>query len=120
MAQAAVIDRARWRVEATAVGDRAHAPRPGVVARLGARALGAASGRLGAGTPHKEDAVSASAGVVCRKEPGDPVDRGDPVLELHADDPALPGPVARALAAAVETAEEPPARGPRVMEVIRS
>lgn len=95
------------------------AARSGVVARLDARAVGTASWRLGAGRARKEDAVSASAGVVCVKKPGEAVARGEPVLELHAEDEALLGPVADDLAAAVEIATAPPDRGPLVMEVIR-
>lgn len=95
------------------------AARSGVVARLDARAVGTASWRLGAGRARKEDAVSASAGVVCLKKPGETVARGEPVLELHAEDEALLGPVADDLAAAVEIATAPPDRGPLVMEVIR-
>ncbi len=61
-------------------------PGPGFVGKLDARRIGVAAWRLGAGRTRKEDAVSASAGVVCLKKPGDPVQQGEPVLELHAED----------------------------------
>ncbi|MGQ0823838.1 MAG: thymidine phosphorylase [Actinomycetota bacterium] len=64
------------------------APRSGVLTRLDARAVGVAAWRLGAGRARKEDAVSSTAGVVCRVKPGDSVVRGDVLLELHVDDPA--------------------------------
>jgi thymidine phosphorylase len=54
---------------------------------LDARAVGIAAWRLGAGRARKEDAVSAAAGVVCLAKPGDAVRAGDPLLELHADEP---------------------------------
>ena len=47
-----------------------------------------AAWRLGAGRARKEDAVSAGAGVVLLAKPGDAVRRAQPLLELHADDPA--------------------------------
>jgi thymidine phosphorylase len=60
----------------------------GVVQRLDARAVGVAAWRLGAGRARKEDAVSATAGVVCHAKVGDTVRAGDTLLELRADDPA--------------------------------
>jgi thymidine phosphorylase len=63
------------------------APATGVLTRLDAYAVGVAAWRLGAGRARKEDAVSAGAGVVMLAKPGDPVTAGQPLLELHADDP---------------------------------
>jgi len=68
----------------------------GVLTRLDALAIGVAAWRLGAGRARKEDAVSPGAGVVMLAKPGDSVREGQPLLELHADDPAL---FARALEA---------------------
>ncbi|WP_375488532.1 thymidine phosphorylase [uncultured Jatrophihabitans sp.] len=62
------------------------APTSGTVARLDALAVGVAAWRLGAGRARKEDAVSAGAGVVLHAKPGDTVQAGQPLLELHADD----------------------------------
>jgi thymidine phosphorylase len=61
----------------------------GTLNRLDAYAVGVAAWRLGAGRARKEDAVSAGAGVVMLAKPGDAVQAGDPLLELHADDAAL-------------------------------
>jgi len=72
------------------------APASGVLTRLDALAIGVAAWRLGAGRARKEDAVSPGAGVVMLAKPGDSVREGQPLLELHADDPAL---FARALEA---------------------
>jgi thymidine phosphorylase len=63
------------------------APAAGVLTRLDALAVGVAAWRLGAGRARKEDAVSAGAGVVLLAKPGDPVQAGQPLLELHTDDP---------------------------------
>jgi thymidine phosphorylase len=60
----------------------------GVLTRLDAYAVGVAAWRLGAGRARKEDPVSAGAGVVLLAKPGDRVRAGQPLLELHTDDPA--------------------------------
>ena len=63
------------------------APSSGVLTRLDAYAVGVAAWRLGAGRARKEDPVSAGAGVVMLAKPGDRVIAGQPLLELHADEP---------------------------------
>jgi thymidine phosphorylase len=63
------------------------APSSGVLTRLDAYAVGVAAWRLGAGRARKEDPVSPGAGVVLLAKPGDTVRQGQPLLELHADDP---------------------------------
>jgi thymidine phosphorylase len=64
------------------------APADGVLTRLDAYAVGVAAWRLGAGRARKEDPVSPVAGVSVRASVGSPVRQGDPLLELHTDDPA--------------------------------
>jgi thymidine phosphorylase len=78
------------------------ADRDGVLTQLDARAVGVCAWRLGAGRSRKEDPVSASAGVVCRKKPGDAVRTGDVLLELHVDDPPRVEHARAALAGAYE------------------
>ncbi|MCW2647641.1 MAG: pyrimidine-nucleoside phosphorylase [Pseudonocardiales bacterium] len=73
------------------------APVSGLLTRLDALAVGVAAWRLGAGRARKEDAVAAGAGVVMLAKPGDEVREGQPLLELHADDPALFGRALEAL-----------------------
>jgi thymidine phosphorylase len=63
------------------------APASGVLTRLDAYAVGVAAWRLGAGRARKEDPVSAGAGVVLLAKPGDRVQAGQPLMQLHADDP---------------------------------
>jgi thymidine phosphorylase len=65
------------------------APASGVLTRLDAMAIGTAAWRLGAGRARKEDPVSFGAGVVMLAKPGERVGAGEPLLELHTDDPAL-------------------------------
>jgi thymidine phosphorylase len=95
------------------------APAGGYLRRLDALAVGVAAWRLGAGRSRKEDPVSPVAGVVCLAKPGDPVEAGAPVLELHTDDPARIDRARQALAGAIEVGPEPPERRPLVIEVIR-
>ncbi|MGZ4571202.1 MAG: thymidine phosphorylase [Blastococcus sp.] len=86
-----------------------NAPATGTLTRLDAFSLGVAAWRLGAGRARKEDPVSAAAGVVWTAGVGDRVTAGQPLLELHTDDPAR---IERALealegAVGIDTADEP-------------
>jgi thymidine phosphorylase len=92
----------------------------GVVTKLDARAVGTAAWRLGAGRARKEDPVSPSAGVVCLKKPGEEVNEGEPVLELHADDPSRFDPAVAALESAIEIGREATEPQPMVLEKIRA
>jgi thymidine phosphorylase len=92
------------------------APASGVLTRLDALAVGVASWRLGAGRARKEDAVSATAGVVLHAKPGDPVRAGEPLLELHADDPARFEAALAALAGAYEVGAAAPEPAPLVID----
>jgi thymidine phosphorylase len=94
------------------------AERDGFLARLEARAVGVAAWRLGAGRAQKEDPVLASAGVLCLVKPGEPVAKGQPLLELHTDDAARLERAKEALLGALEVTAEPPAEAtePLVIE----
>jgi thymidine phosphorylase len=111
-----------WRAMVSAQGGDPDAPLPaaaeaevvtaardGVVAAVDALAIGTAAWRLGAGRARKEDPVSAAAGVMLHRKPGDPVRAGEPIYELRTDDPAR-------LPAAIEAARDAvviePARRP--------
>ncbi|CAN5586013.1 thymidine phosphorylase [soil metagenome] len=94
-------------------------PARGYVSRLDARAVGVAAWKLGAGRARKEDPVSPGAGVVCLKKPGDEVEEGEAVLELHADDPRRFDEASAGLAGAFEVAPEPPEPRPMVLERVR-
>jgi len=62
------------------------AERAGTVTGVDAYAVGVAAWRLGAGRARKEDPVSAVAGVVVHVRPGDRVEAGAPLFDLHTDD----------------------------------
>jgi thymidine phosphorylase len=91
----------------------------GHLVRLDALAVGTAAWRLGAGRARKEDPVSAAAGVICLKKPGEPVENGEPVLELHADDADRLAAARDALRGAVQIGPDRPDVPPLVIEVIR-
>ncbi len=63
------------------------APATGRLTRLDAYGVGVAAWRLGAGRARKQDPVSATAGVTWLAGVGDHVSEGQPLLELHTDDP---------------------------------
>jgi len=122
----------RWRAMICAQGGDPDAPLPraavvrslhaesaGWLERLDARAVGVAAWRLGAGRARKEDPVSPSAGVICLAKPGELVDAGQPLLELHTDDEARLGPARAALDGAVTIGPARPAAAGPVIERIR-
>ena len=90
----------------------------GVLGRLDCRSVGIAAWRLGAGRARKEDPVSPSAGIVCLVKPGDPVEAGQPLLELHAEDPSRFAAAREALQDALEVSDEPPTPKPLVVDRI--
>jgi thymidine phosphorylase len=84
------------------------APADGWLTRLDALAVGTAAWRLGAGRERKEDPVSAAAGLICLAKPGDQVRKGQPLVELRADDPGRFRGALAALTRAIEVSEQPP------------
>jgi thymidine phosphorylase len=118
-----------WRALVTAQGGDPSAPLPqapevevvrspgdGFVSSVDAYAIGVAAWRLGAGRARKEDPVSASAGVLLRKKPGDAVRTGDVLMELRADTAdRIPAAVPVA-ASAVVVSDTAPTAAPLIME----
>jgi thymidine phosphorylase len=95
------------------------AARDGVVTRLDAYQVGMASWKLGAGRSRPGESVSAAAGVVCLAKPGERVTKGQPIVELHGDDPSLVDAAKAELAgAAIGIGDEPPAATPLIIERI--
>lgn len=95
------------------------AKRAGYLSRLDARGVGVAAWRLGAGRARKEDAVSSTAGVRCLVKPGEPVEKGQAILELHTDDPERMARAREALEGAIDVSDLVPAGpSPLVLERI--
>jgi thymidine phosphorylase len=94
------------------------APRDGFVTRMDAYAVGMASWRLGAGRSRPGEAVSAAAGVMCLAKPGEPVTKGQPVLELHGDDPGRLDAARAELNGAIDIGDAAPPPRPLILERI--
>jgi thymidine phosphorylase len=94
------------------------APRDGIVRRLDAYAVGMASWRLGAGRSRPGEAVSAAAGVICLAKPGEPVAKGQPLVELRGDDPGRLDAARAELAGAIDVGDEPPPASPLILQRI--
>jgi thymidine phosphorylase len=82
----------------------------GFITRADALSLGVASWRLGAGRERKEDAVSFGAGITLHAQLGDQVTEGQPLLTLHADEPARFERALSALEGAFEYGSSAPTR----------
>jgi thymidine phosphorylase len=90
----------------------------GYVSTMDAYRLGVAGWRLGAGRARKEDPVSAAAGVVLHKRPGDRVSRGETLYELRTDDASRIPAALAAADGAVVVADAAPEPRPLVLERI--
>lgn len=120
-----------WRAVIQAQGGDPDAPLPeapereavraeadGWVSTVDAYGIGVAAWRLGAGRARKEDPVSASAGVLLHRRPGDRVHAGDVLYELRTEDAArIPAALAVARGAVVVSGAAP-ASGPLVRDRI--
>ena len=95
------------------------APESGTLTHLDAYAVGIAAWRLGAGRARKEDPVQHAAGVLCVAKPGDQVQAGQPVLELHTDNPDTIPAALSALDGQWSVGADPVSAGARVLDIIR-
>ncbi len=96
------------------------AERTGYITRLDAFGVGVAAWRLGAGRSRKEDPVSPIAGVVCLAKPGARIELGEPILELHVDDPGRLPAALQALQGAISIADEPVEALPLIADILRA
>ncbi len=64
------------------------APQSGYMAQIHARLVGEAAVILGAGREKKGDPIDHAVGIVVHKKVGEPVEAGEPVFTIHANDPA--------------------------------
>ncbi len=86
----------------------------GFVSTVDAYAIGLAAWRLGAGRARKEDPVSAAAGVILHRRPGDQVKTGDVLYELRADEAGRIPAALDAARSAVQIGDSVPARVPLI------
>ncbi|MBI3400445.1 MAG: thymidine phosphorylase [Acidobacteria bacterium] len=85
------------------------AGRAGYVSRLDAELVGRASVALGAGRDRVEDPVDPAVGIMVAAKPGDRVQAGDAVLELHYRDRARLDAALPLTGAAITIDDAPPA-----------
>jgi pyrimidine-nucleoside phosphorylase len=93
------------------------APRSGYVAGLNAREVGLTSMLLGGGRAKKGDAIDHAVGVVLHAKIGDHVEKGEPLLTIHADEEGKLSGVWQRLQAAYDWSDEP-VEPPRIHEVV--
>src|SRR5260370_36265762 len=84
-------------------------PEVGFLTMVSALSVGIAAWRLGAGRARKEDAVDHAVGIRLLAKPGDYVEQGQPLVELHADHRSRFAYAIEALRDAVTVGSEPPA-----------
>ena len=90
----------------------------GYLSKLDCRSVGVAAWRLGAGRAKKEDSVSPTAGVICLAKPGDYINTGEPVLELHGDKENCFDSAIDALEGAIEISDTTPDDSPLILDKI--
>jgi pyrimidine-nucleoside phosphorylase len=81
--------------------------RNGYVSKLDARLIGEASVALGAGRAKKGDSIDHAVGFVVHHKVGDFVERGQPLLTVHANDAAKQAEVRESVRAAFGWSETP-------------
>jgi pyrimidine-nucleoside phosphorylase len=88
----------------------------GFVSRLAARPIGQASMRLGAGRARVDSRVDPAVGILLHKKVGDPVERGEALCTLLANDQAGVEEARSLVMAAYEIAPTPPAPMPLILD----
>lgn len=94
------------------------APRSGYLAAVDTQAVGTAAMLLGAGRARKEDVIDLAAGLVVQKRLGEPVAAGEPLAEIHYNDPARLEAAREVLERAFTVGDEPVAPPPLVHAVV--
>ncbi len=94
------------------------ADRDGHVCRTDALLCGQACVLLGAGRNKAEDAVDHAVGLVFRAKPGMAVATGDPLVEIHANDPAKLQAALPLLQQAFDISDQPPKIPPLIREIL--
>ena len=95
---------------------RLRAPRAGFVQTLDAFHVAECCLALGAGRTRADQAIDPRVGVWLHKKPGDRIQRGDALADVHAQTPAAARRVTPALLAAYKFSAQPPAQRPLVIE----
>ncbi|MBN1304420.1 MAG: thymidine phosphorylase [Anaerolineales bacterium] len=92
------------------------APRSGYLSQIEARAFGEMAVVLGAGRARKGDPIDHAVGLVIHHKVGDRVEKGDPLLTIHANDQEKLEEVLPVLLGAIKWSEQAPPRLPLFYE----
>jgi len=106
------------RLPSAALQEALPAGQGGYIAQIHARLVGEAAVVLGAGREKKGDPIDHAVGIVVHKKVGDAVKAGEPVMTLHANDPARLAEAQAMLADAVRISETPVAPLPHFYGVV--
>jgi pyrimidine-nucleoside phosphorylase len=93
-------------------------PRTGYVAALDAREVGLTSMLLGGGRAKKGDSIDHAVGIVLHAKIGDHVEKGLPLLTLHANDEGKLAGAQQRLLAAYEWSDDPVEPPPLIHRVV--
>lgn len=94
------------------------AAQSGYLASIDTKACGLASVVLGAGRNRKEDRIDYSAGIVLKKQYGDPVRQGETIAELHTASQQRCEDAAAILEKAFQISDTAPAPQPLLLAVV--
>ena len=94
------------------------AARPGVVSHIDAAIVGRASMVLGAGRERLDATIDPGAGLVLRAKPGDRVQRGDALVELHVGAGARLDEARALVTEAIAVGEEPVPQMPLILGAV--
>ncbi len=95
------------------------APHAGFLSSMDCRQVGWAIQRLGAGRTRPGDPVSANAGIEMHLKLGDPLQAGQPLVTLFAEDPGLLNEPESMLRETLQISAVPPLRHPLIEEIVR-
>ncbi len=106
------------RLPQAALIEELHAPRAGYIATLDAQVIGQASVVLGAGREKKGDPIDHSVGIIVHRKVGDMVERGEPLLTLHANHVHRLATAREMLRDAFQWSDSPPTPTSHIYEII--
>jgi pyrimidine-nucleoside phosphorylase len=95
------------------------APHAGYLTRLDAELVGRATMVLGAGRERVDAAIDPGVGATIRAVPGDPVQAGDPIVELHCREDNRAETAVALASSAIEIGDHPPEPSRLVLDEIR-
>jgi pyrimidine-nucleoside phosphorylase len=94
------------------------APRSGYVAAIDAAEVGKTGVDLGGGRQKKGDPIDYSVGIICHAKTGAQLAEGEPLLTIHANDPAKLAAARQRLLAAVAWSDTPVAVPSHILKII--